>query len=563
MRFQLRDYQKAAIHSVIQCRKEGYRRLLVCLPTGAGKTVIFSELCRLAKRNVLVLAHREELLEQAKEKIERMTEGKAIVSIEQGNRNATKESNVVVASIRSLRSERLGRLRKEKDFGLVIYDECHHAAAEDNMRVLRELRCFDGDWDGTLLGFTATTTRADGIGLGEVFELIAYERNILDMIREKYLVPLRGYRINTAIDLQNILSESSEELSEAIDIESRNALVARSIQELARDRRTIVFCVSVTHALNLCKSLNALGIPTGVVYGAMPRDKRSETLKRFRQEKLSVLTNVGVLTEGFDDPGVSCIAMARPTKSESLYAQCIGRGARLAPNKTDCIVLDFVDLSDLSLINLPSLLGLPKELNLQGEEVAEAVDLYQQLRFDFPGFELEATEITLQEIKTRAESFDPLTMELHPDVVAITPNGWFSLGKKGLGLYFFRKNGRLSKAEILNRGKRKKERYHILIDNQRVAAFSKILDAVEAVDYEIEQMGRTESNTAHDEAQWRQEPPPIEIQRALQNLTPPRSANNLSDALGYLCYASHHDQKIPRPERGRGWPPSLSKDSTT
>ena len=373
MRFSLRDYQKKAIHAVLQQRREGYRRLLVCLPTGAGKTVIFSELCRLAKRDVLVLAHREELLTQAKNKIEGMTEGAARVDIEQGENTASEHCNVVVASIRSLRTERLERLKKSKDFGLIIYDECHHAAAEDNMRVLRELGCFDADWDGTLLGFTATTTRGDGIGLGEVFELIAYERSVVEMIKEQFLVPLKGYRINTAVDLYNIMGDSDADLEEHLDIESRNALVARSIQELARDRRTIVFCVSVHHAINLGKSLNALGIPTGVIYGAMPKDKRVETLRLFREEKLLALTNVGVLTEGFDDPGVSCIAMARPTKSESLYAQCIGRGARLAPGKTDCIVLDFVDLSDLSLVNLPSLLGLPKELNLQGAEVTEAL----------------------------------------------------------------------------------------------------------------------------------------------------------------------------------------------
>ena len=181
----------------------------------------------------------------------------------------------------------------------------------------------------------------------------------------------------------NIISDPDvsyeEQLQDYIDIESRNALVARSIQELARDRRTIVFCVSVIHAINMAKSLNALGIPTGVIYGNMPKDKRVETLKKFRQEKLMALTNVGVLTEGFDDPGVSCIAMARPTKSEGLYAQCVGRGARLHPGKEDCIILDFVDLSDLSLVNLPSLLGLPREINLEGESAEEAVDLYIQM----------------------------------------------------------------------------------------------------------------------------------------------------------------------------------------
>ena len=264
------------------------------------------------------------------------------------------------------------------------------------------------------------------------------------------------------------------------------------------------------------------------------------------------LTNVGVLTEGFDDPGVSCIAMARPTKSESLYAQCVGRGARLAPGKKDCIVLDFVDLSDLSLMNLPSLLGIPREINLQGADAAEAVDLYHQLRFDFPGFEIEASEITLSEIKHRAESFDPLTMELHPDITAITGNGWFSLGKKGLALFFFRANGNICKAEILAKGKRKAERYHVFLDGVCKAKFSKIIAAVEAVDYEIEKMGRVPIITARDDADWRIEDPSPDIIQSLAQLQPPRRARTLSDALGYLCFAQHHPPKRqPNPKRQR------------
>ena len=199
------------------------------------------------------------------------------------------------------------------------------------MRVLRQVGAFDADWTGTLIGFTATPSRADGIGLEKVFETIVYDRNILDMIREGYLVPLRGYRINTDADLTNLLGETEDQ--ERVDIESRNALVARSIQELARDRRTIVFCVTVVHAINLARSLNNSGDSYRVVYGDMPREERLATLKKFRTEKLMCLTNVMVLTEGFDDPGVSCIAMARPTKSEGLYAQCVGRGAQISRRK--------------------------------------------------------------------------------------------------------------------------------------------------------------------------------------------------------------------------------------
>jgi ATP-dependent helicase IRC3 len=136
--------------------------------------------------------------------------------------------------------------------------------------------------------------------------------------------------------------------------------VARSIQELARDRRTVAFCVTVAHAQNLRRSLAALGVRAAAVYGDMPADARAQVLADFAAGRIQVVTNVAVLTEGFDDPGVSCVAMARPTRSEGMYAQCVGRGTRLAPGKRDCLVLDFVDVSSLSLCSLPSLFGMPR-----------------------------------------------------------------------------------------------------------------------------------------------------------------------------------------------------------
>ena len=331
--------------------------MVVCLPTGAGKTVIFSELARMARRQVLVLAHREELLGQARAKLEAALEGRHVVSIERGAQTAAADAKVLVCSIRSLHEERLARVIRDRDFGLVIYDECHHAAADDNVRVLRQLGVFEEGWDGTLLGFTATTSRGDGKGLNSVFERIVYSRSLPEMIDDGFLSPLRGYRISTGADLTRLsaggLDFREEELSEAVDIEERNALVARSIQELARDRRTIAFCVTVNHARHLCWALNRLGVSAGLVHGEMPADLRAQVLADFRSGAIQVLTNVAVLTEGFDDPGVSCIAMARPTRSEGLYAQCVGRGTRLQPGKRDCLILDFVAASTLPLCSLP------------------------------------------------------------------------------------------------------------------------------------------------------------------------------------------------------------------
>ncbi len=548
-RFELRPYQREAIAAVLTARRGGVRRMVVCLPTGAGKTVIFSELARLARRPVLVLAHRRELVDQARDKLARALGDRSVVAVEQGAETATRSAQVVVASIRSLHEDRLARLLAKQDFGLVVYDECHHAPAEDNQRVLRTLGAFDPDWSGTLLGFTATTARGDGAGLDGVFQDIVYSRGITAMVQDGYLAPLRGYRIATAADLRAVTAGAGdfvvEELAEAVDIEDRNALVARSIQELARDRRTIAFCVTVRHARNLARALNAIGVPAGIVHGQMKPDDRAAELARFRRGDLSVITNVGVLTEGFDDPGVSCIAMARPTRSEGLYAQCVGRGTRLAPGKKDCLVLDFVDLSDLSLVSLPSLAGLPPDLDLRGAALDEAERRMRQIWEEFPGFEIEPGAITLDDIQRRAAAFDPLQLGLHEDVLAISPFAWESLGSRGLCLHVFwtRKaaaRDQLTEVLVLDHGGRKgSKRWRISVDGKEMARFSRIEDAVEAVDFEVRKRGRGAEESAGPRARWRAEPVELELARALSQLRPPRRASDRGEAVRLLAYARH------------------------
>ena len=539
--FQLRPYQKEAIKAVIEARKQGIKRMVVCLPTGAGKTVIFSRLASMAKKQVIVLAHREELLTQAKNKLENALPEGVIVDIEQGQNRARPNAQVIVCSIRSLREDRLNALKEGRDIGLVIYDECHHAPAEDNRRVLRQLGCFDRDWGGTLLGFTATTRRGDKIGLGEVFEEIVYTRTIAQMIQDNYLVGLRGYRVATEADLCRVGGSGDDfnvdELAEAVDIQERNALVARAIQELARDRRTIAFCVTVAHAKNLSRALNKIGIPAGVIHGEMKSEQRAFVLKNFREGNFQALTNVAVLTEGFDDPEVSCIAMARPTRSSALYTQCVGRGTRLFPGKEDCLVLDFVDVSDVSLTTLPTLFGLPQDMQLAGEEVEEVRQKMNGFNFDFLDLEMDPGEITLEEIKRRAAIFDPITMELDPEVSAISPNAWISLGRAGLALHFLNRKKARAEFLILLYHEQNKPKYRVLLDEQEVATFTRLLDAVQAVDYELEQMGPHVQYSALPEAQWRLKAPDAKLKQSLSQLKPPRHATTVADALHYIAHA--------------------------
>ncbi len=506
----LRPYQRAAVEAIVDARRAGTRRMVVCLPTGAGKTVVFAHLARLARRQVLVLAHREELLSQARDKIEKAMDGASVVAIEQGAKKAPADAKILVCSIRSLHEARLRKVIQGRDLGLIIYDECHHAAAEDNLRVLKQLGAFTVDWTGTLLGFTATTARGDGQGLDAVFERIVYARTLSEMIDDGYLVRLRGFRIATSADLGQLSASSGldfreEELEEAVDIEERNALVARSIQELGRDRRTIAFCVTVRHARNLCKALNHLGVPAGLVHGAMPTEVRVKALADFRDGRTQVITNVGVLTEGFDDPGVSCVAMVRPTRSEGFYAQCVGRGTRLHPGKKDCLILDFVDLGNLELCTLPSLFGMPRDLDLLGGDVEEARKTWTQLSFDYPGFEVEAGAITLREIQDRAAHFDPLTLRVDAEVRAISRNAWASLGRPGLLLHFERKGGALSEVLVLLKAARGK-RWEVTMDGRVMERFSTVEEAVQAVDYEVDQMGPGARASALHGAAWRRAP---------------------------------------------------------
>jgi ATP-dependent helicase IRC3 len=528
---ELRAYQREAIDAVIAARRRGVRRMVVCLPTGAGKTVIFSHLARLAHKQVLVLAHREELLAQAVDKLSRALEGTRVVGLERGGSRAPADAKVLVASLRSLHADRIGQVLSGRDLGLIIYDECHHAPAEDNQRVLRTIGAFEHDWPGTLLGFTATTARGDGLGLDTVFEEIVYSRTLPDLIDAGFLAPLKGYRIATAADLTRLSPGGADfvdaELAEAVDIQERNALVARSIQELARDRRTIAFCVTVNHARNLARALNHIGVPAGIVHGEMAAVDRARALADFREGRIHVLANVAVLTEGFDDPGVSCVAMARPTRSEGLYAQCVGRGTRLAEGKRDCLILDFVDVCELSLCTLPTLFGCPRDLDFAGLDARDGARQWMQLQLDYPELEPEAGALTLREIQERAAAFDPLTLELDRDVRAISPNAWFSLGRHGVGLHYARATNILSSVVVLTRGGRGK-RWEVVIDGRPVERFSTLEDAVEAVDHEIASRGRAAQASARHDAPWRHAPPPREILDRLGRATTHEEALRLA-----------------------------------
>jgi superfamily II DNA or RNA helicase len=376
---ELRPYQRACLHAIWRAYRAGMRRQLVSLPTGTGKTVIFAQFPRFfaMRRRMLVLAHREELLEQAADKIRRANPALA-VDIEQAERHARHESQVVVASVATIGRAGAARLAAldPAAFRLVVIDEAHHATASSYRRVLEHLGVFAPGSPTLVVGFTATPRRGDGAGLDAVFEEIVFSRTLPEMVAAGFLAPVAGFRVETNVDLSRVRTRAGDfvpaQLSRAVNVEARNELVVRVQRDLLAGRPTLCFCVDVAHAHALAEAFVRVGVPAAAVTGEMEPAVRRQRLAAFAAGELAVLTNCMVLTEGWDESRVAGVILARPTRSTLLYTQMIGRGTRLHPGKADVRVVDIVDATqEHALVTLPSLFGLAPGFDLEGRTVLE------------------------------------------------------------------------------------------------------------------------------------------------------------------------------------------------
>jgi superfamily II DNA or RNA helicase len=382
----LRPYQKEALDAIVSNADNGIFKQLVVLPTGAGKTVIFSQLPIIKPDTLpmLVLAHRSELLEQARSKILESNPN-LTVEIEQAERKAGKV-DVVVASVATLGRNNTPRIEEyPKDyFKSIVIDEAHHAAAPSYRRIID---FFSPDF---LLGVTATPQRSDSTRLIDVFDEIVYYRTIQDLIREGWLSPLVGYRVKTNTDISEVEIQNGEysqsQLEEKIDNPERNAHVVAAYRNLAMDKKALIYASGVRHAQNLAVSFRTSEIKTAVIVGTTPREEREEILAQFATGQISVIVNVGVLTEGFDEPSLEAIIIAKPTRSTLLYTQIVGRGTRLFEGKKHCIIIDIADTTKgKKPIGLPTLLGMPPDFDLQGQSLTEVAEKFEELESYCPG----------------------------------------------------------------------------------------------------------------------------------------------------------------------------------
>ncbi len=346
--FKLRPYQKAAVQAVLTRYRQQQRRMLLYLPTGAGKTVIATFLIKALRseerfRNVLFVAHRREILDQTARTL-RQHLPDLTLQIEQAERTGEGTADITIASVQSL-VRRMDRF-DPRAFDLVICDECHRALAPSWEEVIRHFATQAGK-STLLLGMTATPRRSDGKSALEVFEQTAFEISRTDLEDLGFLAPMRYFTIRTDLKLDRVKLSGSDfqvgALGRIMNTAEHRALAVKAWLERGAGDRTIAFCAGVEHAHQLAADFQSVGVAAAAVDGKTK--DRGELLDRFRRGDLQLLTNYGVLTEGFDEPEVRCVLMARPTTSPLVYTQCVGRGLRSAPGKTACTVIDIVDRS--------------------------------------------------------------------------------------------------------------------------------------------------------------------------------------------------------------------------
>ena len=350
MAISLRPYQAEAKEAVLREWEQGRKRTLLVLPTGCGKTVVFSKVAedRVNRGGrVLVMAHRGELLDQAADKIAQVT-GLSCAREKAGASALGSLLPVTVASVQSLSQENRLRLFSPNYYSAVIVDEAHHCLSDSYQRVLGHFP------DADVLGVTATPDRADKRSLSTFFDSQAYEYTMAQAIRDGYLCPVKAQMIPLQVDISEVGVSggdySADEIGHALEPYLRQ--IAKEIADHYADRKTVVFLPLVRTAQQFCALRRENGLATAEVNGNSI--DRAEILRDFEAGKYTVLCNSMLLTEGWDCPSVDCVVMLRPTRVRSLYQQAIGRGTRLSPGKTELLILDFLWLTERHDLCRPS-----------------------------------------------------------------------------------------------------------------------------------------------------------------------------------------------------------------
>ena len=430
----LRPYQQEAYEAVLNGWDNGIRKELIVLPTGTGKTIVFSAITNESVRRgnrVLILAHRGELLDQAADKLNKSTGlGCAVEKAEQSCIGSW--YRVVVGSVQTLMRE--SRLKKFSSdyFGTIIIDEAHHSISQSYQKVLAHFP------NANVLGVTATPDRGDMKDLGTYFEDIAYEYTLPQAIREKYLCPIKALTIPLKIDISQVGISSGDfnagEVGTALDPYLEQ--IAEEMTKHCMDKKTVVFLPLIKTSQKFKDILIKYGFNAAEVNGTS--EDRAQILSDFDSGKYNVLCNSMLLTEGWDCPSVDCIIVLRPTKIRSLYSQMVGRGTRLFDGKDHLLLLDFLWMTEKHSLCHPASLICddPEVAQRMTEDMAKnsGAEVDIETAEEVAACEVQAereealAKLLAEQRRKKSRLVDPLQFEMSiqdPELINYVPSfGW-------------------------------------------------------------------------------------------------------------------------------------------
>ena len=334
---QLRSYQIKAIDSLrYSFNTKGKKSPLLVMPTGAGKTVVFAAISKAIsqnEKNVLILVHRRELIDQASKKLKNIGVNHGVIA----SKYESSQNNIQIASVQTL-VRRLVTNTFNPNY--IIIDEAHHAAAGSWRKIIEHYK------DAYKIGCTATPIRLDGRGLADYFDDLVKGPGVAKLIKDKYLAPYKVFAPPLKINLDKVKTLGGDyqkkELEKQIDTVDIIGDAVQQYKKHADGLPAIAFCISIKHATDVCNKFKDAGYKAAIVHGEMKVDDRDEAIKGLGNGKIQILTSVDVISEGTDVPDVSAAILLRPTKSEGLYLQQVGRVLRPKEGKT-AIILDHVN----------------------------------------------------------------------------------------------------------------------------------------------------------------------------------------------------------------------------
>jgi len=415
-----RDYQLKCI-TIMKKHFEKNNRQYIQLPTGAGKTFIFLKYLKEESKKCVIIVPSVELKEQI------IFNGKNKFNLKI-SANIHDNANIYVFTAASLNFSLKFDFIQNFQPDHIVIDEAHHAQANTYKNFLSDLK-----FSYKLIGFTATPERMDGKCLNEIFQEMTYDKNIVDLIIEDHLCDVEAYQYKTGIKLTSRTSVDFLPIElKKLDIEERNKIIIKTFIENCINKKTIIFCLNIEHSEKISDILSEIGYKSAYIHGKLNKTKRKSILSKFKSGEIQVLTNCQVLTEGFDEPSIEAIIMARPTKSKSLYCQMVGRGLRKFPGKNICYLYEVADnyhrictfnvLADkdpefnFDYKNGTRLTRLKKEIEkLSLEDILvkrKRVDIFNIDNHSDNSFKMKASNTQIRELKKRKIPYiDPISFK--------------------------------------------------------------------------------------------------------------------------------------------------------